>query len=214
MKTVDGRQWANREDLIEHSGYGGSTLKALWRDRGANGHPAAREIDGVMHWDLEVWAAWFAQHRKRSRDLSGVDRSGDPDEQLPPAGQARVLGVDPSRITQYTKNPPPEWPDPVHVEKLPTRTREYRTRAQLWAWVDNPVSGFGTSGGRPPGPDPKTRAKKAKAPDPRIRLAVEALAAAPDRKANEVAAALAERHGQSVDTWKRIIAQARKQTQQ
>ncbi|MFH9820169.1 hypothetical protein [Streptomyces sp. NPDC017230] len=211
MKTVDGRQWANREDLIEHSGYGGTTLKRLWRDRRANGHPDAREIDGVMHWDLEKWDEWFAQHRERPRDLSGVDRSGDPDEQLPPAGQARVLGVDPARITQYTKNPLPEWPDPVHVEELRTRTREYRTRAQLWEWVDNPVSGFGTKGGRPSGSGVKTGEAKAAA---RVRLAVEALAAMPGRKAGEVAAVLAERHGQSVDTWKRVITQARKQAQQ
>lgn len=208
MRTVDGRQWANREDLIEHSGYSGTTLKRLWRDRRSNGHPEPRDIDGVMHWDLEEWGQWFAQHRERPRDLSGVDRSGDPDEQLPPAGQARLLGVDPARITQYTKNPPPGWPDPVRVEELVTRTREYRTRAQLWEWVDNPVSGFGTKGGRPPGSDPKRRA--AKTPDPRLWLAAEALAETPGRKAGEVAAALAERHGQSVETWKRIVTQARK----
>ncbi|MGW3253565.1 hypothetical protein ACWDCX_23765 [Streptomyces fungicidicus] len=214
MKTIEGRQWASREDLITHSGYSRDTLWKLWRDRGTNGHPEPRDIDGVMHWDVQVWDDWFTEHCKRPRDLSGVDRSGDPDEPLPPAGQARVLGVDPARITQYTKNPPPEWPEPVRTEQLATRTREYRTRAQLWAWVDNPVSGFGTKGGRPSGPDPKKRAAKAKAPDPRVRLAVEALATAPGRKAGEVAAALAEQHGQSVDTWKRIITQARKQAQQ
>ncbi|WP_331718690.1 hypothetical protein [Streptomyces sp. NBC_00212] len=212
MKTVDGRPWANREDLIEHSGYSRATLGALWRDRRTNGHPAAHDIDGVMHWDVQVWDAWFTEHCKRPRDLSRVDRTGDPDEPLPPAGQARVLGVDPARITQYTKNPPPEWPDPVHTEQLTTRTREYRTRAQLWAWVDNPVGGFGTKGGRPSGPDPKKH--EAKAPDPRVQLAAEALAALPGRKAGEVAAALAEQHGQSVDTWKRLITQARKLNQQ
>jgi len=212
VKTIEGRQWASREDLIEHSGYSRDTLWKLWRDRQANGHPEPRDIDGVMHWDVEAWDAWFKEHCQRPRDLSGVDRSGDPDEPLPPAGQARVLGVDPARITQYTKKPPPEWPDPVHTEQLTTRTREYRTRAQLWAWVDNPVSGFGTKGGRPSGPDPKKR--EAKASDPRVRLAAEALDALPGRKVADVAAALAERHGQSVDTWKRLITQARKQTQQ
>ncbi|MFE1075133.1 hypothetical protein ACFW5W_28440 [Streptomyces sp. NPDC058783] len=212
MKTVDGRQWANREDLIEHSGYSAMTLKSLWRDRRDNGHPEPRDIDGVMHWDLESWNQWFAEHRERPRDLSGVDRSGDPDEQLPPAKQARVLGVDPSRITQYAKNPPPGWPAPVRVEELSTRKREYRTRAQLWEWVDNPASGFGTRGGRPSGPDPKARA--AKESDPRVRLAAEALAEMPDRKAGEVAAVLAERHGQSVSTWKPIITQARRTAQQ
>ncbi|MEV4438109.1 hypothetical protein AB0K09_03675 [Streptomyces sp. NPDC049577] len=214
MKTIDGRQWATREDLIERSGYGGTTLKSLWRDRRANGHPEAREIDGVMHWDVELWDAWFAEQRKRPRDLSGVDRSGDPDEELPPAGQARVLGVDPARITQYAKNPPPEWPDPVRVEKLKTRDREYRTRAQLWAWVDDPMSGFGTKGGRPSGPDVKARARAVKVLDARVRLAAEALATMPDMEAGKVAALLAERHGQSVSTWKQIVTQARKQARQ
>ncbi|MFI0813380.1 hypothetical protein [Streptomyces echinatus] len=212
MKTADGRQWANREDLIEHSGYGGTTLKRLWRDRRTNGHPEPRDIDCVMHWDLEIWAQWFAQHRDRPRNLSGVDRSGDPDEQLPPAKRAAYSASTPAGSPSTPRTPPPEWPDPVHVEELPTRTREYRTRAQLWTWVDNPVSGFGTSGGRPPGPDPKARA--AKTADPRLRLAAEALAAMPGRKAGEVAAALAETHGQSVDTWKRIVTQARKEAQQ
>jgi hypothetical protein len=214
MQTTDGRQWANREDLIEHSGYSRATLGTLWRDRKINGHPAERTIDGVMHWDLEEWSAWFAEYRARPRDLSRVDRKGDPDEQLPPARQARVLGVDAARITQYAKNPPPLWPDPVRVEELPTRVREYRTRAQLWAWVDDPLSGFGTRGGRPSGPDPKVRAAKAEAPDPRVGLAIEALAELPDRKAGEVAAVLAERHGQSVSTWKQIVTQARKAAQQ
>jgi hypothetical protein len=205
VKTIDGRQWASREDLIAHSGYSRATLAALWHNRQVNGHPEARDIDGVMHWDVQVWDDWFTEHCAQSRDLSRVDRSGDPDEPLPPAGQARVLGVDLARITQYGKNPPPGWPDPVHTEQLTTRTREYRTRAQLWKWVDDPVSGFGTKGGRPSGPTEK---------DPRVRQAAEVLAALPGLKADEVAAALAESHGQSVATWKRIITQARKLNQQ
>lgn len=213
MKTIDGRQWANREDLIEHSGYSRDTLRKEWSNREANGHPPARTIDGVMHWDLEVWDHWFEKHRQQqSRDVSGVDRSGDPDEELPPVMQARVLGVDPSRITQYAKNPPPGWPDPIRTEQLKTRTREYRTRRQLWAFVDDPAGGFGTAGGRPSGPDPKVRARRAKTPDPRIQQAIEALAAQPDQKAGEVAADLAEQHGGSIHTWKRIVTQARQQS--
>ncbi|MEU6946593.1 hypothetical protein ABZ957_15395 [Streptomyces sp. NPDC046316] len=209
MQTIDGRQWANREDLIESSGYSRTTIADLWRDRETNGHPQPRVIDRVMHWDLEEWTAWFEQQRQqatapasRPAPASRVDRSGDPDELLPPAAQARVLGVDPSRITQYGKKPPAGWPEPAHVEQLNTRTREYRTRRQLWDFADsNP--GFGTAGGRPSG-------ATAKAPDPRVRQAALALKAAPEAKPGEVAAALAERHGGSVHTWKRIVTQARK----
>lgn len=205
MKTVEGRRWATREDLIEHSGYSRDTLSKLWRDRSANGHPEARELYGVMHWDLEAWDAWWAALPEKPRNLSGVDRSGEPDEQLPPAGQARVLGVDPSRITQYTKKPPPGWPDPVRVEETATRRREYRTRRQLWQWVDDPSSGFGTAGGRPSGP------AKTKEADPRIAVAADFLAAHPELSPGQAAADLAEQHGKSVDTWKRIVTAARRQ---
>ncbi|GGY71124.1 hypothetical protein GCM10010363_60340 [Streptomyces omiyaensis] len=211
MKTIGGRQWANRDDLIAHTGYSRTTIADLWRDRETNGHPQPRLIHRVMHWDLEEWTGWFEQHRQQSAapsskpdPASRVDRSGDPDELLPPAAQARLLGVDPSRITQYGKKPPAGWPEPAYVEQLPTRTREYRTRRQLWEFADgNPA--FGTAGGRPPGPAPT-----AKTPDPRIRQAARALQAAPHAGAGVVAADLAEKYGGSVHTWKRIITEARK----
>ncbi|MDA5279874.1 hypothetical protein [Streptomyces sp. Isolate_45] len=206
MKTIDGRLWATREDLITHSGYSRATLAKLWSAREDNNHPMARAIDGVMHWDLELWAQWFERHqadRKKSDAEARVDRTGDPDEELAPAAQARLLGIDPSRITQYGKNPPPGWPAPVRVEELPTRVREYRTRRQLWGFVDANAA-FGTAGGRPSGPAAE------KGPDPRIQLAVEALTADPDRRPGEVAADLARRHGQSIDTWKRVVTEARR----
>ncbi|MEU1155672.1 hypothetical protein ABZ369_22010 [Streptomyces sp. NPDC005918] len=56
--------------------------------------------------------------------------------------------------------------------------------------------------GRPSGPGAKTGQAKAAA---RIRLAAEAQAAMPGRKAGEAAAELADEHGHSVDTWKRAI---------
>ncbi|MFI9214319.1 hypothetical protein ACIGW7_40090 [Streptomyces sp. NPDC053253] len=204
MQTIDGRQWANRNDLIASTGYSRTSIADLWHARETNGHPQPRVIDRVMHWDLEEWTTWFEQQHQQQAPAaeSKVDRSGDPDELLPPAAQARVLGVDPARITQYRKKPPAGWPKPAHVEQLNTRTREYRTRRQLWEFVDrNPD--FGTAGGRPSGATPK-------GPDPRVRQAALALKAAPDAKPGEVAAALAERHGGSVHLWKRIVTEARK----
>ncbi|MFD9453442.1 hypothetical protein ACFWBC_10170 [Streptomyces sp. NPDC059985] len=206
MKTIDGRRWATRPDLVAHSGYSRDTLAKLWAAREANDHPAARTVDRVMHWDLEVWTQWFEQHRQaegaKPQAEPAVDRTGDPNEELAPAAQARLLGVDPSRITQYDKKPPPGWPE-GRVEQLPTRTRRWRTRRQLWDFVDANPS-FGTAGGRPAGPAAE------KKPDPRIQLAAQALAAHPERKPGEVAADLAREHGQSIDTWKRIVTEARR----
>ncbi|MFZ3476067.1 hypothetical protein ACODT4_44560 [Streptomyces sp. 2.9] len=202
MQSIEGRPWATREDLIQVSGYSRTTIADLWRDRETNGHPQPRTIDRVMHWDVEEWTAWFEEQRQQaSTTESKVDRSGSPDEELTPAEQARVLGIDPSRITQYDKQPPPGWP-PGRVQQLPTRVRRWRTRRELWEFADrNP--GFGTAGGRPSGPT-------AKAADPRVRQAALALRAEPDAKPGEVAAALAARHGASVHTWKRIVTEARK----
>ncbi|MFC6486163.1 hypothetical protein ACFQGN_35610 [Streptomyces goshikiensis] len=66
MQTIDGRQWANRDDLIASSGYSRTTIADLWRDREANGHPQPRTIGRVMHWDLEEWTRWFEQHHQQT----------------------------------------------------------------------------------------------------------------------------------------------------
>lgn len=204
MKTIDGRRYASRNDLIAHSGYSRDFLQSLWTAREDNGHPAARTVDGVMHWDVEGWDAWFAEYRRTRPDtVRPIDRSGDPDEELPPAAQARLLGLNVSAITNYRKKPPQGWPEPVRVEEVGDsgRKREYRTRRQLWEYHDSyPASRSGIAG-RP----------AAKGPDPRIEIAAKALAAAPGRAPGEVAAELAEQHGRSVHTWKRIITKARQQ---
>jgi hypothetical protein len=203
MQTIDGRRYGTRTDLIAHSGYSRATLAALWKDRETNGHPVARLIDGVMHWDLEEWDRWRAEFQRARRDQDRtVDRSGDPDEELRPADQARLLGLDPSAITHYRKNPPPGWPKATRVEELPSgRVREYRTRRQLWQYHDT-ANRIGVAG-RP----------AAAKPDSRLQEAAEALAAQPDRAAGEIAADLAARHSQSVHTWKRILTRARKQAE-
>lgn len=197
MKTIDGRQYATRAELSARAGYkGDATLRALWADRESNGHPPARRIDRALYWDLEAWERWHTEYRRQG---SGVDYSGNADEELPPADQAKVLGISVSAISHYRDNPPPGWPAPVRKEELESgRMREYRTRRQLWAYADaGPRAGVA---GRKP----------AKGPDPKVALAVEALAAAPGRKAGETAAALAEQHGGGLSTWKRAVTEARK----
>jgi hypothetical protein len=198
MKTIDGRPFATRAELSERAGYrGDATLRALWADRDSNGHPPAQRIDRVLYWDLEVWERWHVEYQRKR---NGVDYSGSPDEELPPADQARVLGIDLSAISRYRNHPPPGWPAPVRTEELDSgRVREYRTRRQLWAYADS-IPRAGTAGRTP-----------AKGPNPRVALAAQALAAAPGRKAGEVAAALAAQHGGGLSTWKRAVTEARGQ---
>ncbi|MFI8178030.1 hypothetical protein ACIF6H_32575 [Streptomyces microflavus] len=198
MQTIDGRQYATRAELSARAGYkGDATLRALWAERESNGHPPARRIGRALYWDVEVWERWHVEYRRAG---NGVDYSGNPDEELPPAGQAKVLGIDVSAISHYRDNPPPGWPAPVREEELESgRKREYRTRRQLWAYADaGPRAG---AAGRTP----------AEGPDPRVALAAEALAAAPGRKAGEVAAALVEQYGGGLSTWKRAVTEARRQ---
>ncbi|MFF9070525.1 hypothetical protein ACF09E_34785 [Streptomyces sp. NPDC014891] len=204
MKTIDGHPYANRDDLAERSGYSRATLAAMWRDRATNNHPAARTVDRGLYWNLEEWEAWFATYSKKQRDqMRTVDRSGDPDEELPPAAQARVLGVDASRITQYGKKPPANWPAPVRTETLPSgRVREYRTRRQLWDFHDT-TNRAGTAG----------RAAK-EGTDPRFEQAAQALAEEPGRPAAELVALLAERHGGAPNTWRPFVTEARKNASQ
>ncbi|MET8859623.1 hypothetical protein [Streptomyces sp. NPDC004579] len=197
MKTIDGRQYATRAELSARAGYrGDATLRALWAERESNGHPPARRIDRALYWDVEAWERWHVEQRRQG---NGVDYSGSPDEELPPADQAKVLGISVSAISHYRDSPPPGWPAPVREEELESgRTREYRTRRQLWAYADaGPRAG---TAGRTP----------AKGPDPKVALAVEALAAAPGRKAGETAKALAEQHGGHWTTWRAAVTEARK----
>ncbi|MEV8476187.1 hypothetical protein [Streptomyces sp. NPDC051173] len=203
MQTIDGRRYGSRKDLIAHTGYSRASLDNLWKDRDDNGHPPARIIDGIMHWDLDAWDRWYADFQCTRRNAAkAIDRSGDPDEELKPADQARVLGLPRNMIAQYRNNPPKGWPGPIRTELLPKGgVREFRTRRQLWEYHDT-TNRIGTAGRR-----------AATKPDPRVQIAVEALAAQPDRAVGDIADDLAEAHGQSVHTWKRIITAARKQAQ-
>ncbi|MEU5164301.1 hypothetical protein AB0G74_32435 [Streptomyces sp. NPDC020875] len=195
METFDGRPYATRAELSARAGYkGDATLRALWTDREANGHPPACRIGRTLYWDLEEWERWHTAYR---RQRNGVDYSGSPDEELAPVEQARVLGVEESAISRYRRYPPPGWPAPVREELLSGGgTREFRTRRQLWAYADA-------------GPRAGTAGRRA-AYEARVALAAEALDAVPGRGAGETAKALAEEHGGHWTTWRSAVTGARK----
>ncbi|MFJ2115809.1 hypothetical protein ACIOEX_28635 [Streptomyces sp. NPDC087850] len=59
MTTADGRPTLSRADIHAQYGYPIGTLERWWRNRAANGHPAAVPADGrALRWDAEEWAAW------------------------------------------------------------------------------------------------------------------------------------------------------------
>ncbi|MFX4293614.1 hypothetical protein [Streptomyces bohaiensis] len=125
-----------RAELTELGRGSDSALYLLWRDRAQNGHPEPVVTTEPYRWDLGEWDSW---HRalliEQARE--GVDLTGDPQELLKPAQQARLLGITTSTLSHYSKRPPRFWPAPAATEELPSgRVRELRTRQQLWDWVD------------------------------------------------------------------------------
>jgi hypothetical protein len=143
MQTIDGRVYATRAELSERAGYkGDATLRDLWADREDNGHPPALRIGRALYWDVR----------------------GSPDEELPPAGQAKVLGISVSAISRYRDNLRPVAHPRAHrgVGERPG------------ARVPHPAPTVGVSRLRPAGRNGQPPAGEGAGP-PRVALAVEAL---------------------------------------
>jgi len=207
QRTIRGRLHGDRDALIERLGASRSTLAALWAARAENGHPEAVSEGRRLWWDLEQWDAWYAGYRRQQREAAHpVQRSGDLDELLRPAEQARFLGISESAISHYRARPPKGWPPPASTELTRSgRARELRTRRQLIAYRDQ-ASRTGVAG-RKPGPQPPRKAHPYEG-DPRLELARTALSETPDAADSQLAARLAETHGGSTRTWQRILAVA------
>ncbi|MET7718481.1 hypothetical protein [Streptomyces sp. NPDC005407] len=129
----------SRTQLAARHGLAKGTIDRLWGLREENGHPEpAKTVDRTMYWDPTEWDDWYAGYKKRSqRTELQVDRSGDPDDLITLADAARVLGVEPTSITNYPKRPPRGWPHPVEEEQLPSgRLRRRYRRADIWKYAD------------------------------------------------------------------------------
>jgi hypothetical protein len=211
VKTIDGRRYAHRGDLAERSGLSEPMLSELWKQRATNGHPPAVTVDGRMHWDLDGpagWDAWFQDRCNQLRDSrTPIDRSGNPDEELTPAQQERLLGLKPGAVRAYRLRPPAGWPEPARVVKLPNGYRqEIRTRRQLWDYLESPErrgrSRVGVAGRKPEPDRPPRRRYEA---DPRLAEAQAARRQNPATSLNALARALHREHGHSVSTWRRLL---------
>ncbi len=211
MQTTDGRRYAHRGDLAERSGLSEPMLSELWKHRATNGHPPAVEIDGRMHWEVDGpagWDAWFDDRCQQLRDSgTPIDRAGEPDEELTPKQQERLLGLKPGAVKGYRRRPPAGWPSPARVVTLANGyQQELRTRQQLWDYLDSPErrgrSRAGVAGRKP---DPDWQPRRRYEGDPRLVQAREALQQHPDASLNALAGALHRQHGQSVSTWRRLL---------
>lgn len=129
----------SRTQLAARHGLAKGTIDQLWGRREENGHPEpVRTVNQTIYWNPAEWDAWYAGYKKRAqRTQLDVDRSGNPNDLITLSEAARVLGVEPTSITNYPKRPPRRWPQPVEEEPLPSgRLRRWYRRADIWHYAD------------------------------------------------------------------------------
>ncbi|OEJ20899.1 hypothetical protein BGK67_35280 (plasmid) [Streptomyces subrutilus] len=196
----------SREDLLERTGAGRSTLELLWKERSSNGHPEPEKVVGnTMYWNPKTWDAWYDSYRAGQAWRTDVDFSGNADDLISLSDAARVLHMEPTSITKYPVRPPKHWPAPAEE----TRTdkgfikRKYR-RGDIWKYAELRERG---GGGRPAGTTTSRRFPYDG--DPRLAQARAAVAAAPGSSAAQLAGQLAQEHGGTAGTWSHIVRSAR-----
>lgn len=206
-----GRTFYSRAGLRKVHGISEPTLQNLWSDRENNGHPPAKTVDGVMHWDGDEWAKWhheLQRQRAAANTTNPPKLDGDPEEMVGPAEAAKVCGfADSATISHYVKNPPEGWPAPDDWDKLPTRDRPKWKRWRLWQYLAD-RKGRGHAGGR-------TAGRKGLAypyeGDERLTLARQAIAANPGAKNAELIPQLQSQTEKTYSrpTWNLILKSAR-----
>ncbi|GAA2242145.1 hypothetical protein GCM10010232_31520 [Streptomyces amakusaensis] len=212
VSSETGRKLYSRAGLRKAHGISESTLQNLWTDRENNGHPPAEIIDGVMHWDGEVWATWHYELQRRRAAAATTNApklDGDPEEMVGPAEAAKICGfADSATISHYVKNPPESWPAPDDWDELPTRRRPKWKRWRLWQYLAD-RKGRGHAGGRPTGP--RARVAYPYQGDERLTLARQAIAANPKATNAELIPQLLEltEKTYSRPTWNNILKSAR-----
>ncbi|MFF4353801.1 hypothetical protein [Streptomyces sp. NPDC001530] len=194
----------SRADLHDRTGLGLSTLQLLWRDRKSNRHPEPEKtIGNTMYWNPKTWDTWYEGYKANQQWRTNVDLSGNAEDLISLSEAARVLGMQPTSITQYPVRPPKHWPAPA--EEATTEKgfvkRKYR-RGDIWTYAERRERG----GGRPTG---TTDRRYPYDGDPRLDQARTAIKANPKTPAAQLAGQLAHEHGGTAGTWSHIVASAR-----
>ena len=192
------------DGIAARHGFSRATAARLWDERADNAHPAwAKRVGHTLYWRAGEYDTWYAAYR--AAQAPSVEPGGDPQERITLADAARMLGMQPSSITQYPNRPPIGWPEPVEVEQLPSgRLRRWYTRAQIRRYAEDRRVG----GGRPPGPAVARRWPYDG--DARLDVARQALHDTPAEQHSGLAARLAADHGGTAGTWANILTIARR----
>ncbi|MET8103074.1 DNA-binding protein [Streptomyces sp. NPDC005236] len=183
----------NEQDIASHAG----VPLATWRRRDA---PAFRQrVPALFDSRVRVYDQAQAHAFLAGQPIPALPAEPHPDDLLNDEEAANLLGVTPSTVRAYASQ-----------SYLPRGTTVYSlrlwTRRDLEARRDTPPR-QGQGGGRPPGKGGPNKAHAYEG-DPRLRIAADALAAAPDAARTHLAANLAAQHGSSPRTWERLLAQA------
>ena len=171
IPAIDGRAVISRADLTAR-GFPRSTVDYWYAHRAATGFPEkAGRIGRTDYWFEDEVLAWLPAHAQgKLAALSGVDRSGNPDDLLDAEASARVLGwsgrdsVHAARRTGHLPQPD-EYGTAANGHPAP----QWR-RSTLWAFADS-RPGQGEGGGRRPG-TPGKRKPHQYAGDPRLEQAL------------------------------------------
>lgn len=147
-RMLHGRRTVDRDGAAEVAGLSLSSIDKFYAGRSRNGFP--ERIPGTTEWFEDDVRSWRAHHQQvKLATLTPVDRTGDPDELVGPAGVAKILGYrDPQNLRHSSV-----WPHLLAAvdrqEPLPSgRTRRRWRRSTVWRIADQRS---GSGGGRPVG---------------------------------------------------------------
>lgn len=149
-RMLHGRRVVDRDGAADAARLGVSSIDKLYAGRVGNGFPERIPGTGTAEWYEDDVRDWRVRHQQAKRaTLTPVDRTGDPDELVGPAGAAEILGYrDPQNLRHSSV-----WPRLLaavdHQESLPSgRVRRSWKRRTVQDIADQRT---GKGGGRPAG---------------------------------------------------------------
>lgn len=203
---IDGRAVISRADMQARHGVSVTSAYLWYRDRAATGHPEPAGVIGrTTYWFEDEWLAWRQSRQdRRLRELTRVDRGGDPDDLVDAAEAARIMGYS-GRGVIHANLRLGYFPGPDDYGRTARGRPSPRwRRSTVWAAADGRK---GSGGGRPPGTPSSAAKPYPYAGDERLEAVMRLLRSG----AEPSTAALAAEWRVSQRTAERIVRAARGQ---